>query len=99
MDVTEFNNIFRAYSRKQGHAFSIIKKGQESPVKGQNLEFLPLIFPNLGHLECYTSPSPPKQHVVLEFFVENKAVHFSKRALCAGNACNKWIKKALKTIF
>ena len=29
------------------------KKGQESPVKGCNCEFL-LIVPNLGHLERYT---------------------------------------------
>ena len=29
----------------------ITKKGQESPVKGHNFGFLPLIFDNLGHLE------------------------------------------------
>ena len=41
------------------------KKGLKSPVKWHNYEFLPLIFPNLGHLECYTPP-PKKQvlHVV-----------------------------------
>ena len=43
---------YRAYSRKQGHACGITKKGQESPVKGNNSGFLPLIFNNLGHLEC-----------------------------------------------
>ena len=46
-------NVTRAYSRKEGHACGIAKKGQESPVKGHNYGFLPLIFPNLGHLECY----------------------------------------------
>ena len=45
-------NVTRAYSRKEGHACGIAKKGQESPVKGHNYGFLPLIFPNLGHLEC-----------------------------------------------
>ena len=36
--------IARAYSRKQGHAC----------LKEHNCDFLPLIFPNLGNLECYT---------------------------------------------
>ena len=31
------------------------KKGQESPVKGHNYEFSALFFPNLRHLECYTT--------------------------------------------
>ena len=44
----------RAYSRKEGHACSLTKKGQESPVKGHNCGFLPLILPNLGHLEHCT---------------------------------------------
>ena len=45
--------IFRAYSRKLGHACGIHKR-ERSPIKGHNSGFLPLIFPNLGHLECYT---------------------------------------------
>ena len=53
------------------------KKGQESPVKEQNCGFLPLIFPNSGHLEHCT----PLNEVFFEFSVENKAFHFSKRAL------------------
>ena len=44
----------RAYSKKYGHACGITKKGQESPVKGHSFGFAPLIFANLGHLECYT---------------------------------------------
>ena len=68
------------------------QKRQTSPVKGRNCGFLPHIFPNLGHLERST---PPKRHVFLEFLVENKAFHFSKRALHAGTAHNKWLKKAL----
>ena len=34
--------------------------------------------------------------MVLEFLVEKKAFHFSKKALCEGTACNKWLKKAMK---
>ena len=32
----------------------ITKKGQKNPVKGYVCRFSPLIFPNLGHLECYS---------------------------------------------
>ena len=55
------------------------KKGQESPVKEQNCRFLPVIFANTGHLERCT----PLNDVFFffEFLVENKAFHFSKRAL------------------
>ena len=38
---------------------------------------------------------PPKRHVFLEFLAEKKAFHFPKRALRAGTARNKWLKKAL----
>ena len=69
----------------------ITKKGGKSPVKGRNSKFLPLILPNLKYLEH----TPPKQHVFLEFLVENKAFRFSKRALRASTARNKWLKKAL----
>ena len=34
----------------------------------------------------------PKRHVFLEVLVEKKAFCFSKRALCAGTARNKWLK-------
>ena len=54
------------------------QKRQESPVKGHRCEFLPLVFPTFGHLECYI---PPCLHVILQFLVETKAFHFSKRAL------------------
>ena len=79
----------RAYSRKYGHVCGITKKGQESLVKGHSFGFLPLIFANLGHLERYT---PSKWYVFLEVLVEKKAFCFSKRALCASTACNKWLK-------
>ena len=79
----------RAYSRKEGHACDVTKKGQESPVEEHNCGFLPIIFRNSGHLERYT---PPKRHVFLEFLVEKKTFRFSKRALRAGTACNKWLK-------
>ena len=47
-------NNSRAYSWKSGYAGGIIKKGQENPVKVHNFGFLPLLFANLGYLECYT---------------------------------------------
>ena len=51
----------------------------------------PLIFANIEHLECYT---PPKRYVVLKVLTENTIMYFSKRALRAGTARNKWLKKA-----
>ena len=47
------------------------------------------MFPNLG---IYNA-TPTKRYMFLEFLVENKAFHFSKRALRADTACNKYIKK------
>ena len=44
----------RTYSGKLGHKFGVTKKGGKSSVKGNTYGFLPLIFPNLGHLETYT---------------------------------------------
>ena len=35
---------------------------------------------------------PPKQHVFLEFLVENKVFYSTKRALRADTARNKWPK-------
>ena len=40
----------------EGHACDVMKKGQESVVKGHNYEFFSLNFTNLGHLECYIPP-------------------------------------------
>ena len=79
----------RACSRKYGHVCGITKKGQESLVKGHSFGFLPFIFANLGHLECYI---PSKWYVFLEVLVEKKAFRFSKRALRVSTACNKWLK-------
>ena len=59
-------------------------------MKEHNCGFLSFIFPNFQHLECYTTP---KQHVFLEFLVENKAFSFSNRALSQDAARNKWLKK------
>ena len=59
------------------------KNGQESPVKGHNCGFLPLIFPNLGHLERCNP-----------LIVENKAFDLSKKALRAVTARNEWLKKS-----
>ena len=41
----------------------------------------------------------PKRHVLLEFLVENKAFHFTKRVLHGNTAHNKWLKKALMASF
>ena len=52
------------------------EKGQESPVKGHNFEFLPRVFKfralRMLHLL--------KQDVVLKVLTENKVFHISKRA-------------------
>ena len=42
------------------------EKRLRSPVKGCNYEFLPLIFSNLGHLEC----ALPKRHLILKVSTE-----------------------------
>ena len=64
-----------------------MRKGEEVPIKGHNYGF-PLIFPNLGQLECYI----PLNGMVL---IENKGFYFSKMALLVDTARNKWLKKAL----
>ena len=55
------------------------RKGQESPVNRHNCGFLPLIFSNLGHLECYT---PLNCMCFWSFLL--KAFYFSKSALHVG---------------
>ena len=71
------------------------KKWERNPAKRQNCGFLPLSFPNSGHLEWYT---PINGMRFLEFLVENKAFYFSKVAFCAGIARNKWLKNAVLKI-
>ena len=63
----------------------INKKGQESPVKEHNCEFLPLTF---FKFRASRMLQPPKQ----QFLVEEKVFCFAKRALHAGTARNKWLK-------
>ena len=41
---------------------------------------------------------PPKRHVILKFFPENKLLYFSKRPLCAGTARKKWLKEILSVM-
>ena len=93
---SQLNYIFdRAYSRKQGHACGITKKGRESPVKGHNCGFLLLIFPNTGHLECYTpSPHPVKRHVFLEFLVK-KGISFKKGTVWIVNSGSRKVKSKI----
>ena len=51
--------------------------------------------PHFSKFRAFRTLQPPKRHVFLEFLVENKAFNFSKRAVHADTACNKWFKKAL----
>ena len=44
--------------------------------------------------EIYNA-TPPKQYVVLQILQEDKVIDFSKRALHAGPARNKWLKYIL----
>ena len=39
--------------------------------------------------------NPPIRNIALMGFTENKLFYFSKRALRAGSARNKWLKEAL----
>ena len=51
--------------------------------------------PHSSKFRAFRTLHLPIRHVFLEFLVENKAYHFSKRALRAGTARNKLLKKAL----
>ena len=51
--------------------------------------------PHSSKFRAFGTLHPPKRHVFLEFLEENKANHFSKRALRAATARNKRLKKAL----
>ena len=59
------------------------------------MDFYQTFFPNLGHLKRYI----PLNGMFLEFSVEKKTFHLSKRALRAGTARNKWLKEALAVYF
>ena len=50
---------------------------------------------NSSKFRAFRTVHPLKRHVFLEVLVENKAFHFLKRALRAGTACNKCLRKAL----
>ena len=53
------------------------------------MDFYPWFF----QIRAFRTLHPPKQYVFLEFLIENKALHFSKRALRVDTARNKWLKK------
>ena len=53
------------------------------------------IFTTLFKFRTFRMLHPPKQHVFLEFLVDKKAFHFSKRTLRAVAICNNWLKQAL----
>ena len=50
---------------------------------------------NSFKFRAFRTLHPPKQHVFLEFLVEDKALHLSKRTLRASTARNRWLKKSL----
>ena len=85
-----FFALIRAYRRKWGHACSIAKKVKK---KAQRWIFTP----HFSKFRAFRTLHPPKWNVVLEFLVENKAFHFSKRALPVATTHNKWLKKAMLT--
>ena len=49
--------------------------------------------PHFSKFRAFRMLHPPKWYVFLEFSVNNKAFHFSKRVLRAVTACKKWLKK------
>ena len=61
---TLFKYLYRAYSRKKGHAWA------------QLWIFTPRFF----KIGAFRMLYPSKQHVFFEFLVEEKAFHFSKGA-------------------
>ena len=64
------------------------KKARKSSERAQ----LWIFNPHFSKFRAFRRLHPLKQHVFLEFLVEKKAFRFSKRALRAGTACNKWFK-------
>lgn len=46
--------VGRADSMKQGLAWGLTRRGQESSIKAQNYGLLLLFFIDIGHLKCYT---------------------------------------------
>lgn len=77
----------KVYSRKQRPACSITKPGQDRPIKKHIVDHYASFFKIWG-IRMLQSP----KHVFLEILVEYKVFHFSKRALHAGSARNKWLK-------
>ena len=65
------------------------KRARKSSERAQLWIFTPYFSQFWGFRTLHT----PKWHVFLEFLVENKAFHFSKKVLHAGAACKKWLKK------
>ena len=76
--------------------YSITKKEEESSAKGHIfVDFHPLFFLNLGHLERCIIPPPLTRPMFLQLFVEIKAFkafYLSKRALRAGTTRHSWLK-------
>ena len=50
--------------------------------------------PNICKSRTFRMLHPPKRYVVLKVLTENTVMYFSKRALRAGTARNKWLKKS-----
>ena len=54
--------------------------------------------PDFSKFRALRTLHSPKRHVVFKFLVENKAFHFSKRALRAGTTHNKCLEEALEYV-
>ena len=51
--------------------------------------------PHFFKFRAFRTLHPPRRHLFLEFLVGSVTYNFSKKALRAGAARNKWLKKAL----
>ena len=71
---------------------------QKRATKSSKRAQLWIFTPHSSKFRAFRTQHSLKWHVFLEFLVENKAYHFSKNALRADTARNKWLKKALTAI-
>ena len=72
-----------------------MRYNQKRAIKCSKRAQLWIFTPHFSKFRAFRMWHPPKWHWVLEFLAEKKAFHFLKRALRAGTARNKWLKKAL----
>ena len=61
-------NIFRAFSRKLGHACGMSKKRQKKPIKGAQFG---ISTPYFSKVRAFRILQPPKWHLVLKVLEDN----------------------------